>query len=184
MSEWRPWQHVLLGFILGAIVAFGIYWVASQPRGTPLILEPLPTPAQMQVHIAGAVVNPGLYTFPPGSRAADAIQNAGGLSPEADQDAVNLAAILRDGMQLYIPRRGENGSLLTLTAERQGLLDLNTAELEDLLELPGIGPDRAQEILNYRKQHGGFQKIEELMDIPGIGEATFERIQPFVTLAP
>jgi competence protein ComEA len=182
MSEWRPWQNILLGFILGTIVVFGIFWVTAQPRGTPVLLAPLPTPAPLQVHIAGAVKNPGLYTFSPGSRAADAVQSAGGLTAEADPDAVNLAAVLRDGMQLYIPRRGEEGT--SLTADRQGLLDLNTAVLDDLLELPGVGPDRAQEILTYREQHGGFKKIEELMDVPGIGETTFERIKPLVTLDP
>jgi competence protein ComEA len=183
MNGWRPWQHVLLGFILGTLVVFGTMWVTAQPRGTPVVIEPLPTAAPIQVHIAGAVQEPGLYSFSPGSRASEAIKSAGGLTAEADPDAVNLAAVLRDGMQLYIPRRGETQTP-ALTSDRASLLDLNTAGLDDLQQLPGIGPERAQDILTYREQHGGFQKIEELMEIPGIGETTFARLKPLVTLAP
>ena len=181
MREWRPWQHVLIGFLLGAVIAFGIVWMASQPRGAMVTLSPLPTSGPLQIHVAGAVRNPGLYSLEPGSRTAKAIEMAGGLTQDANSDAVNLAMVLRDGQQVYIPRRGEEEPA-NLQTDRTGLIDLNTATLAELMELPGIGPDRAQDILDYRMDHNGFKQVEELMEVPGIGEATFERLQPLVTI--
>jgi competence protein ComEA len=186
MMEWRPWQHVLLGIVLGMLVISGVFWVVSQPRGTPLLLEALPTPAQLQVHVAGAVKNPGLYALPPGSRVADAVERAGGLAADANPDAVNLASILRDGQQVYAARIGEEEAVAQppLQSERQGLLDLNSATLEELMTLPGIGPTRAQDILDYRNLAGKFKQIDELMEIPGIGQATFDSLKPLVTITP
>jgi len=156
--------------------------MALQPRGTPILLEPLPTPAPLQIHVTGAVQNPGMYTFPPGARVAEAITRAGGLISEANPDAVNLAAVLRDGQQVYVPRHGEEAPSV-LSTDRQGLMDLNTATLEELMELPGIGPEKAQDILSHREQLGGFNKIEELMDVPGIGQATFDQLKSLVTVS-
>jgi competence protein ComEA len=183
MNDWRPWQYTLAGVLIGAILLGAIFLLVSQPRGTPLELEPLSSPPPLQVHVAGAVVSPGVYTLPPGSRVLAAVEAAGGLALDAASEAVNLAALLQDGMQIYIPHKSEERTS-EIPLQPVGLVDLNKATLEELLTLPGIGPDRAQAILDYRDEHGRFKIIDEILDVPGIGEATLEQLKPLITVIP
>jgi competence protein ComEA len=135
------------------------------------------------VHVAGAVRHPGVYTLRAGSRVADAVERAGGPRASADLTAVNLASKLEDGRQVLVPRRlPAPGGASTVTAPGAGAaggsapglpqppVDLNTATLEQLDTLDGVGPATAQKILDYRQQHGGFSSVEELTQVPGIGE--------------
>jgi competence protein ComEA len=135
------------------------------------------TEERIYVHVCGAVRDPGVKELPKGSRAFDALEQAGGFTEDADQAYVNLAGFLQDGQQLYFPAVGE---ALPRTEEAGSLVDLNTADEAMLCTLPGIGETRAKEILKYRKEHGGFSKVEELMEVPGIKEATYEKIRDLV----
>jgi competence protein ComEA len=131
--------------------------------------------ARMYVHVVGAVRRPGLYRLKEGARVADALARAGGVTPKAQVEGVNLAAPLADGQQVVVPRRGSGAA--ALGAAPGGPVHLNTATLEQLDALPGIGPVTAQKILDYRQQHGGFGSVAELDAVPGIGPARFAQIR-------
>ncbi len=126
------------------------------------------------VHVAGAVRRPGVYRLRAGARVADAVRRAGGARRRADLSALNLAAKLEDGRQVLVPlrapRRGARRAAARRRRRRGVPLDLNTATVEQLDELDGIGPATAQQILDYREEHGGFGSVEELDEVPGIGE--------------
>ena len=138
---------------------------------------PLPV---LTVHVCGAVRNPGVKTLPAGSRAADALEMAGGFTEAADQSYVNLAAFVEDGQQLYFPEKGEK---LREGTEESGPVDLNLADETALQTIPGIGESRAKAILKYRKEHGRFSKVEELLQVPGIGDTLYQQIQGLVTVS-
>ena len=134
--------------------------------------------ARLYVHVVGAVRRPGLYRLKEGARVADALARAGGLTPKAQVALVNLAAPVADGQQVVVPRRGVAAP--TGDEAAGGPVHLNTATLEQLDELPGIGPVTAQKILDYRQQHGAFGAVDELDAIPGIGPARLAQIRDLV----
>lgn len=135
--------------------------------------------AYLYVHVCGAVNSPGLVRLPGGSRVFDALELAEGFAPEADTSAVNLAAMVTDGQQLYFPVVGE---AVGEAFEETGRVNLNTADEKELCTLTGIGSSRAQAILEYRKRQGGFDSVEELMKVPGIKESVFEKICDKITV--
>ncbi len=140
---------------------------------------------ELVVHVAGAVRQPGLYTLEPGSRIDDAIARAGGATGKAVLDAVNLAAPVADGQQVVVPVRGPGGGASGPAGPASavgGRVHLNTATLEQLDTLPGIGPVTAQKILDYRDEKGAFQSIAELDAVPGIGPARLEQLRELVDL--
>ncbi len=133
------------------------------------------------VHVCGEVQNPGLYSFPEGSRVYDAVEAAGGFTKEADQDSVNLAMSLMDEGKVYIPSLEDKNELSDAASHpSDGKVNLNTATLDDLMSLPGIGAKRAEAILALRKAKGSFQKVEELLEADGIKEGIYEQIKGFV----
>lgn len=155
--------------------------VASEPEPQ---IEPM-----IMVDVKGAVMHPGVYELIEKSRVIDAIDRAGGSEPEADLSKVNLAAFLKDGQVVYIPRNGEEKSAW----ENEGIgtsdsgssnaqININTATLEELTKLPGIGPSKAQAIISYREEHGSFKDIKDLTKVSGIGQKTFEKLLPLVTI--
>jgi competence protein ComEA len=145
---------------------------------------------RVTVHVAGAVRRPGLYRLPAGSRIDDALRRAGGPDRRADLNAVNLATKLEDGRQVLVPERapppGPAGpSTGSAAAPAAGAtptapVSLNTATLEQLDTLDGIGPGIAQRIIDYREQHGGFRRIEG--EVPGIGAKRLAALTPQVAL--
>jgi len=164
--------------------------VRSAPAGASAEGAPGPSPRELWVDVAGAVRRPGLYRVPPGSRVAVALERAGGLSPHGERTAVNLAAPLRDGQQVVVPRRGAagvvgagaGGSRLAGAAGAgaagagAGPISLSQATEAQLETLDGIGPALAGRIIQYREQHGGFRSIDELKEVSGIGDKRFEAI--------
>lgn len=141
------------------------------------------------VHAAGAFANPGLYELPAGARVAQLVEAAGGPAPGALLDALNLAAKLTDGERVYLPREGEvpvepvagaaggSASGAGSAASSSGVVDLNTATLEQLDALPGVGPSTAQAIIDYRQERGRFRSVEELLEVRGIGEAKLSALR-------
>ncbi len=158
---------------------------------------PLPPPT-LVVHAAGAVVNPGVYVFGPGARIADLVAAAGGLRPDADVDRVNLAAELVDASRVFVPRRGEPvpvtvpvelgaaaGSREPEPGGSTGAsepIDLNAATVEQLDDLPGVGPATAAAIVEHRTKIGRFRSIGQLLDVPGIGEAKLAALRSKVSV--
>jgi competence protein ComEA len=158
---------------------------SSEPARAERPLQPVEdaAPAALVVHVVGAVRRPGLYRLREGSRVADAVARAGGATPRADQSLVNLAAPIADGAQILVPRRMAAGAAAAgggggdSTAAAAGPVHLNTATLEQLDALPGIGPTTAQKILDFRAEHGAFTSIDELDAVPGIGPARLEQLR-------
>lgn len=149
------------------------------PAATATAL-PTPTPAPVTFYVTGAVANPGaLLSLPAGSRVEEALVAAGGALPNADLSRVNLAARLRDGDQIHVPALTEPEIALP-TASGGGLVNVNTATLEELDMLPGVGPVMAQAILDYRAANGPFADLPALDNVDGIGPATLEEIAELV----
>lgn len=134
------------------------------------------------VYVCGAVANPGVVELPADSRAADALEAAGGLLASAQPDYVNLAARLEDAQKLYFPTSEEAQELAQEAAAAKGLVNINTAGLEELCTLPGIGEARAQDIITYREQHGAFQRAEDIMKVSGIKQNAYEKLKSQITV--
>lgn len=148
--------------------------------------------SMIYVHVCGAVVESGVVEVPLGSRAWDALEAAGGFSPEADKEYVNLACPVEDGQQLYFPtteeaKRWRAGMTVSrsgqITAESDaGLININTADEKLLCTLPGIGEARAQAIIAYRQQKGPFERPEDIMKVAGIKQSVYDKISTQITV--
>jgi competence protein ComEA len=210
LTEWIRW--VGSGRILGAAavvlaVGAGGWWLLRTPpppteAGLPYAATstaPGPTSdsvvtattqvaAALIVHVAGAVARPGVYELPGGSRVLAAVDAAGGALPRADPSALNLAAPLVDGERIYVPRLGEHVAMAAPTAPSgsesspPGPVDVNRASVEQLDELPGIGPTTASAIVDHREQHGPFATVDDLEAVRGIGPAKLDAIRELVTV--
>ena len=143
---------------------------------------------EIAVYVTGAVSNPGVVTLAKGSRTVAAVEACGGLLPTADADKVNMAAELKDGMQVRVPERaavgGANAGSVSGNGgkEADGRININTADEKALDELPGVGPATARKIIEYREENGNFQAPEDLKKIRGIGDAKFEKLKDKVAI--
>lgn len=134
------------------------------------------------VHITGEVKYAGVVVLKEGDRIVDAIEAAGGETDNADLNKLNLAYIVSDGDKIYVPNKNEEiGNITTvneeINSEEQSTININTASLKELMELPGIGEVTANKIIEYRTQNGKFSTIEELKNVPGIGSSKFENLK-------
>jgi competence protein ComEA len=203
---------LLIGvFVAGAAVLLGrgndnapIQVISPSAGGTAALAQPgsnassLSASAQpdLRVYISGAVQDPGVYSLQPGDRLVDALEAAGGSAVVAHMTAVNLARRVQDEEYYYIPRIDEtpppvaasiNGPTLlesdiASAGASNGLIDLNTATIDALTTLPGIGPVKAQAIVAYREQIGQFQSVDQITNVSGIGPATYEKIRGLITV--
>lgn len=136
------------------------------------------------VHICGAVVNPGVYEFTKDERICHAVECAGGFTEQADENYLNQAQMLQDGMRIYIPTREETEGMTQLQQSNGvGKININLATMEQLCTLPGIGEGKAQKIIAYREQTGGYTSIEEIMNVEGIKEGLFAKIRDRITVS-
>lgn len=147
---------------------------------------------RIMVDIKGEVKKPGVYELLEGDRVIDALEKAGGTTEAGTTKYLNLAQKLSDGMVVYVPTQeevaegkvplGSNGSNLNQSSSASGKISLNQGTAQDLESLPGIGPSKAQAIIQYREQNGPFKKVEDLLNISGIGPKVFERVKDLVEL--
>jgi competence protein ComEA len=164
--------------------------------GTPAAT---PTPGMVRVYVTGAVAKSDVYFLPQGSIIKDAVEAAGGFNADADPERINQALELKDQQQIHVPRLDEvdppppvqggsesnNPSTPGDTPPESfggGTVNINTATLEQLDTLPGIGPAIAQRIIDYREKIGGFKSIEQITEVSGIGNATFDKIKDSITI--
>lgn len=175
--------------------------VVSQLAGVEVGLASTLPPPMITVHIAGAVKNPGVYKLRFGARINDGVIAAGGATNAANVDVVNLATVLNDGEQIYVPKRGEKphvivsrpqvgGSADSVGGSSSGvagtsgagsaLINLNLASAIELEQLPGVGPTTAKAIIAYREKNGAFARVEDLLKVSGIGPAKLREILPRV----
>lgn len=180
-ASYKPWALITIGVLIGLLSAGIILFVSSPPHAEPVIVLPTHTAAPVWIHVSGAVVNPGVYALPSPSRLQDAIQAAGGLTLQADETKVNLASLISDGQKIMIPEQGEMQETHVENSIRPQI-NINTAGFEEIESIPGIGPQKARDIINYRETHGAFQSIDDLLKINGIGEKTLQQIEPYITL--
>jgi competence protein ComEA len=183
-------RRVLLGavvFVLVLAVAGKVLLRSHPPSVPPPVRVATPAreaaAAQVYVDIVGAVRRPGLYRLGDGSRVADAVARAGGPTRKAQLELLNLAARVSDGEQVVVPRRGAGGPIASGsggTAASSGPVHLNSATLEQLDALPGVGPVTAQKILDYRQEHGAFGSVDELDAVPGIGPSRLADLRDLV----
>ncbi|HEX7588263.1 MAG TPA: helix-hairpin-helix domain-containing protein [Anaerolineae bacterium] len=194
LTHYRPYIAMLFLF---SIVLAGTIWVLRRPEPPALtIITPTPRPtatlAALVVDVRGAVAKPGVYTLAVGSRVQDALTQAGNPLPNAETRGFNLARKINDGEQIYVPLIGEATApppapakgvpSTAATKTPQGKINVNTATLDELDLLPGIGPAIGQRIIDYRNENGVFKQIEDLKKVRGIGDALFGQIKDLVTL--
>jgi competence protein ComEA len=154
--------------------------IPPEPTLTP---EPTVTPSPLLVYVTGAVQNPQITVeLPAGSRVKDALDAAGGLTESADMNRVNVAGILHNGDHIHVFTQGEEAANLAVPTRSGGeVVFVNTATLEELDTLPGIGPAIAQRIIDFREQNGPFTDLESLMQVSGIGESLISQLEGLVS---
>ncbi|WP_078552754.1 helix-hairpin-helix domain-containing protein [Bacillus alkalicellulosilyticus] len=138
------------------------------------------------VDVKGAVKNPGIYEVSEKHRVYDVIQLAGGLLEQADETKINLAARVQDELVIYVPVIGEEESSFETISiggvQAEGKVKINTASVEELQQLPGIGPAKASAIISYREEHGPFKTIEDLQKVSGIGVKSIDKLRDSVVV--
>lgn len=153
------------------------------------IAEKIEVPSVI-IHISGAVKNPGVYKLKSIDRVVDAVKIAGGITERANPDAINLAALLKDGQKIIIPYKISNQvtvesdknieEVYSSSSSPSDQININTADDNTLQSLPGIGPVLSQKIIDYRNQNGLFEVIDDIKDVSGIGEKKFEGIKDLI----
>jgi competence protein ComEA len=189
---------VLLNLTALAVIVFRLRDPAPGP--IEILPPPTPTPAQptavplISVYVSGAVQRSDVVRLPEGSRVKQAVEAAGGLSADAQAEAVNLAQLVADGQQIHVPRLGEaavaqppvaaaaDEASVGAAVATAGPVNINTATVAQLETLPGIGPALAQRIVDYRQANGPFAAPEDIVAVSGIGEKTFQKLAPYITV--
>lgn len=196
-EKWESWSLSIKGAVIGGILLIlvsvgGLFSKKEESVEEPTVVETTVLAEKTEVSttqetvifvdIKGAVKNPGVYQMKPGDRVKDALDAAGGLTDEADSQKVNLAKRLEDQMVIVVPKVGEEATeipagVTSKEASKEGKVNINTATVEELKTLKGVGEKKAEAIIEYRKKNGSFQTKEDLMKVRGIGKKLFESFQ-------
>ena len=196
-EKWESWSLAVKGAVIGGIllILVGLGGLFSKKEEsieeteivvTTVLAEKTEVSTTQEtvifVDIKGAVKNPGVYQMKVGDRVKDALDAAGGLTDEADSQKVNLAKRLEDQMAIVVPKVGEEAEEIPAgetrnEATKEGKVNINTATVEELKTLKGVGEKKAEAIIEYRKKNGSFQTKEDLMKVRGIGKKLFESFQ-------
>jgi competence protein ComEA len=219
MSYWVSFigiTRLVIGLLATTIASAGI-WLLVRPSA-PLVesvaphasgvgivapLSTLPTPLTVRIHVAGAVVRPGVYSVSSSSRVVDAVTAAGGPTSRADLERINLAQTIVDTEQVFVPFRSSRTTKITVAPRLRPsrttvpdalpiigvpsttvtpLINLNSATSDQLDTLPGVGPSTAKAIISYRNRKGPFGKVEDLLNVPGIGPSKLAALRDQVTV--
>jgi len=201
-------QRIALALAGAAVIAMALWHPAPQPAFSTVASPPpargLPGSRRFAhrspgagglavVYVAGAVAKPGLYRLAAGARAADAVAAAGGMRPSADAAGVNLAQPVRDGDEILVPAIGDAPRTRLPTRARSGrrsrtpappalALDVNSAALDELAAVPGIGRALAARIVALREADGAFSTLDELLDVSGMSQSRLERARPYLVV--
>ena len=196
-EKWESWSFSVKGAVIGGVLLLlvGIGGVLSKKEEsveettvveTTMLAEKTEVSTTQEavifVDIKGAVKNPGVYQMKIGYRVKDALDAAGGLTGEADSQKVNLAKRLEDQMVIVVPKVGEEAEKIpaeatSKEAPKEGKVNINTATVEEIKTLKGVGEKKAEAIIEYRKKNGSFKTKEDLMKVRGIGKKLFESFQ-------
>lgn len=196
-EKWESWSLSVKGAVIGGILLIlvgvgGLFSKKEESVEEPTVVETTVLAEKTEVSttqetvifvdIKGAVKNPGVYQMKPGDRVKDALDAAGGLTDEADSQKVNLAQRVEDQMVIVVPKVGEEATeipagVTSKEAAKDGKVNINTATVEELKTLKGVGEKKAEAIIEYRKKNGSFKTKEDLMKVRGIGKKLFEAFQ-------
>lgn len=189
----RQYQWFVIA-VIAALGALGFFWFMQRPAEPDEVLFEASSESttissshavKQYVDIKGAVKSPGMYQVDAEMRVFDVIELAGGFLAEADTDQVNFAQHVTDQMVIYVPKVGETAvspAAAPGSSAESDLVNINTADAERLQTLPGIGPKKAAEIIQYRETNGSFQSVDELEKVAGIGKKTVEKLQQNITI--
>ena len=196
-EKWEAWSLLVKGAVIGGVLLLlvGIGGLFSKKEEavedvtvveTTMLAEKTEVSTSQEtiifVDIKGAVKNPGVYQMKSGDRVKDALDAAGGLTDEADSQKVNLAQRVEDQMVIVVPKVGEEATeipagVTSKEAAKDGKVNINTATVEELKTLKGVGEKKAEAIIEYRKKNGSFKTKEDLMKVRGIGKKLFESFE-------
>ena len=196
-EKWEAWSLSVKGAVIGGVLLLlvgvgGLFSKKEEPVEEPAVVETTMLAEKTEVSttqeavifvdIKGAVNNPGVYQMKSGDRVKDALDAAGGLTDEADSQKVNLAQRVEDQMVIIVPKVGEEATEIPVggtskEAAKDGKVNINTATVEELKTLKGVGEKKAEAIIEYRKKNGSFKTKEDLMKVRGIGKKLFESFQ-------
>jgi competence protein ComEA len=182
---------IVSAIVIIALIAGGVLLLETRPDPVAIAIhppvptptpEPSPAPGPMLIYVTGAVANPQITVeLPPGSRVQDALDAAGGVTDAADMDRVNVTGILHDGDQVHVYSIGGSSEVTLATPSGGELVYINTATLDQLDTLPGIGPAIAQRIIDYRTANGPFADYDALGEVNGIGPSILEDLQGLIS---
>nr|WP_215142520.1 helix-hairpin-helix domain-containing protein [Exiguobacterium qingdaonense] len=187
----QRWKQVVIGVVVALFLGVGYMFYKKEPEQrvidefvmAPEEVVPPVTAERLEivVYVTGAVESPNVYQVPEGARVGDVLSLAV-LTDEADPEQLNLAQRLVDGVKIIVPKKGE--TLITQDIPNSDMesngVHVNSATKEELMSVPGIGPAKADAILNHLKQHGPFKTYEDLGDVKGFGEKTLESMKPYL----
>ncbi|WP_214778212.1 helix-hairpin-helix domain-containing protein [Exiguobacterium sp. s22] len=185
------WKQLVIGLVVVLFLGVGYLFYKKEPEQrvvddfvveTEEVAPPVtPERLELVVYVTGAVESPDVYTVPEGARVGDVLSLAV-LTNEADPEQLNLAQLLVDGVKIIVPKKGDPPiaqATPSSEVESNGI-HVNSATKEELMSVPGIGPAKAEAILNHLKEHGPFKTYEGLGDVKGFGEKTLESMKPYL----